>query len=92
MGSKELVIPLNRPLSVSAMPDGSLLMTEKNGQLVRHSCTKGARRVIPLHVLPADVDRKLESAIDSTGVFDVAWTRTNSVLARPCCLFERRSG
>jgi hypothetical protein len=45
-------------------------VTEKNGGLNRVRVADG--RIEPITGLPADIDRRLETPIDNTGIFDVA--------------------
>ena len=61
---------INRPWGLAFLPGGDLLVTAKNGGLSR--LPKAAGPVVPITGLPPDVDRRLETPIDNSGLFDVA--------------------
>lgn len=61
---------LNRPWGLAFLPNGDLLVSTKNGGLWR--LKNGQGPAISIAGLPDDLDVRLESPIDNTGLFDVA--------------------
>lgn len=61
---------LNRPWGLAFLPGGDLLVTAKNGGLYR--LPEGMGPVTEIRGLPEDIDGRLETVIDNSGLFDIA--------------------